>query len=110
MRGLSDSKLIAHTADRVDRATSDTLLSGSALKLAACCGQGHLSWCAPLAWLVRDLLLPIIWLKGWLSSTYAWRGDVVVIHVVAELSRQQHLANSNHARRPRCHDSFVKSS
>lgn len=39
----------------------------------------HFSWRSPLAWLVRDLLLPIIWLKGWLSSTYAWRGDVVVI-------------------------------
>ncbi len=30
---------------------------------------------SPLAWAVRDLLLPAIWFNGWLGSAFVWRGN-----------------------------------
>src|ERR1700681_641627 len=35
----------------------------------------HLTVRSPLAWALRDLLLPAIWFNGWLDSTFAWRGN-----------------------------------
>jgi ceramide glucosyltransferase len=35
----------------------------------------HLSARAPLAWMVRDLLLPVIWLNGMLGNAFVWRGN-----------------------------------
>jgi len=35
----------------------------------------HLSARSPLAWLLRDLLLPAIWFNGWLGSAFVWRGN-----------------------------------
>jgi ceramide glucosyltransferase len=35
----------------------------------------HLNTRSPLAWLVRDLLLPAIWFNGWLDSAFVWRGN-----------------------------------
>ena len=29
---------------------------------------------APLAWLARDLLMPVIWLQGWYGRDFTWRG------------------------------------
>lgn len=29
---------------------------------------------APLAWLARDLLMPLIWLQGWYGQDFTWRG------------------------------------
>jgi ceramide glucosyltransferase len=43
----------------------------------------HLSWRSPAAWVVRDLLLPVIWIGGWLGSGVVWRGH----HVQAVESR-----------------------
>jgi ceramide glucosyltransferase len=34
----------------------------------------HLTARSPLAWLLRDLLLPAIWFNGWLGTTFVWRG------------------------------------
>jgi ceramide glucosyltransferase len=34
-----------------------------------------LSWLSPLAWLMRDLLLPVVWVKGWSTVSYTWRGN-----------------------------------
>jgi ceramide glucosyltransferase len=34
----------------------------------------HLSWRSPAAWVVRDLLLPVIWIGGWLGTGVVWRG------------------------------------
>jgi ceramide glucosyltransferase len=34
----------------------------------------HLSWRAPLAWLLRDLLLPALWIGGWVATGFVWRG------------------------------------
>ena len=35
----------------------------------------HLNMRAPLAWVARDLLLPVIWFNGWLDSAFVWRGN-----------------------------------
>jgi ceramide glucosyltransferase len=34
----------------------------------------HLSWRSPLAWILRDLLLPLLWILGWLGTGVVWRG------------------------------------
>jgi ceramide glucosyltransferase len=34
----------------------------------------HLSWRSPLAWLLRDLLLPVLWIGGWVATGFVWRG------------------------------------
>ena len=30
---------------------------------------------APLVWMIRDLLLPVLWIQAWLGSTFVWRGN-----------------------------------
>jgi ceramide glucosyltransferase len=35
----------------------------------------HLTISSPLAWVLRDLLLPAIWFNGWLGSAFVWRGN-----------------------------------
>ena len=35
----------------------------------------HVSWMSPLAWAVRDLLIPLIWCRGWLGNGFTWRGN-----------------------------------
>jgi ceramide glucosyltransferase len=47
---------------------------GSEAVLAWAAGW-HLSVRSPLAWLLRDLLLPAIWFNGWLGSAFVWRGN-----------------------------------
>jgi ceramide glucosyltransferase len=34
----------------------------------------HLSWRSPLAAVLRDLLLPLLWVLGWLGTGVTWRG------------------------------------
>jgi ceramide glucosyltransferase len=36
-----------------------------------------LSWRSPLAWAMRDALLPAIWIAGWVRGRYVWRGNAV---------------------------------
>ena len=35
----------------------------------------HLGPRSPLAWALRDALLPLVWMHAWLSDGYAWRGN-----------------------------------
>jgi ceramide glucosyltransferase len=35
----------------------------------------HLTARSPLAWALRDLLLPAIWFYGWRGSAFVWRGN-----------------------------------
>jgi len=35
----------------------------------------HVGALSPLAWLVRDLLLPVLWLEGWAGNKFVWRGN-----------------------------------
>jgi len=38
-----------------------------------------LAWSSPPAWLVRDLLLPWLWIKGWSREQFVWRGNVMSV-------------------------------
>src|SRR5262249_50782298 len=47
---------------------------GSEALLARAAGW-HLSLASPLAWALRDGLLPLVWMHAWLTEGYAWRGN-----------------------------------
>jgi ceramide glucosyltransferase len=49
---------------------------GSEALLASAAGW-HLSAWSPLAWALRDALLPLVWVHAWLSDGYAWRGNEI---------------------------------
>ena len=38
-----------------------------------------LGWRSPLAWIVRDLLLPWLWIQGWLGDQFEWRGNPMTV-------------------------------
>jgi ceramide glucosyltransferase len=38
-----------------------------------------LSWRSPLAWMVRDLLLPVLWAEGWIGDNFVWRGNAMSV-------------------------------
>ena len=35
----------------------------------------HLSWASPAAWLLRDLLIPVLWVASWLGNDFVWRDN-----------------------------------
>jgi ceramide glucosyltransferase len=35
----------------------------------------HLTVRSPMAWILRDVLLPFLWLGGWLGRGFVWRGN-----------------------------------
>jgi ceramide glucosyltransferase len=47
---------------------------GSEAALAWVAGW-HMSMLSPLSWMLRDLLLPALWLEGWAGNTFVWRGN-----------------------------------
>jgi ceramide glucosyltransferase len=49
---------------------------GAEALLARCAGW-HFSWRMPLAMLLRDLALPVLWADAWLSDEVVWRGSTV---------------------------------
>lgn len=36
-----------------------------------------LTWRSPVAMVVRDLMLPMVWAKGWTRAAYRWRGRII---------------------------------
>jgi ceramide glucosyltransferase len=53
-----------------------TVWFGAEALLARCAGW-HFSWRMPLAMLIRDLMLPVLWVDAWLSDEVVWRGNTV---------------------------------
>jgi ceramide glucosyltransferase len=51
---------------------------GSEYGLCATAGW-PLSWRAPLLWLLRDLLLPVLWVQSWLGNALSWRGNAMSV-------------------------------
>ncbi len=51
-----------------------SLWFGVELVLARVAGW-HLRWQSPFAWLLRDILLPVLWVEGWVGNTFVWRGN-----------------------------------
>jgi ceramide glucosyltransferase len=49
---------------------------GAEAALARCAGW-HLSWRLIVAMLIRDLMLPPLWVAAWLSDEVKWRGSTV---------------------------------
>ena len=49
---------------------------GSEALLAHAAGWNLSVW-SPLAWVLRDALLPLVWGHAWLSDGYAWRGNEI---------------------------------
>lgn len=41
----------------------------------------HITWISPLAWITRDLLIPIIWFFAWAGNNFTWRGNLIDITV-----------------------------
>jgi ceramide glucosyltransferase len=39
----------------------------------------QLSLVSPAAWLVRDVMLPVVWLKGWIGDGFTWRGNDMTV-------------------------------
>jgi ceramide glucosyltransferase len=35
----------------------------------------HLSWRSAAMWIIRDLLLPVLWLAAWVGNQFEWRGN-----------------------------------
>lgn len=46
--------------------------------LAAVAGW-HLSWRSPIAWLARDLALPVLWVQAWAGNDFEWRGNEMTV-------------------------------
>ena len=38
----------------------------------------HWNWRSPFLCLLRDLLLPLLWIEGWLGREFQWRGNAMV--------------------------------
>jgi ceramide glucosyltransferase len=38
-----------------------------------------LNWQSPLAWMVRDLLLPVLWGQAWNGDNFVWRGNAMSV-------------------------------
>src|SRR6478609_8209035 len=53
-----------------------TIWYGAEAALAGMAGW-HLTVRSPLAWMLRDILLPPIWIGGWLGRGFVWRGNQV---------------------------------
>jgi ceramide glucosyltransferase len=51
---------------------------GTEAALAKAAGW-HVSLVSPFAWLVRDLMLPVVWLKGWIGDGFTWRGNDMTV-------------------------------
>ena len=50
--------------------------AGAEAMLARCAGW-HFSWRMPLTMLIRDLLLPVMWIDAWINNEVVWRGSTV---------------------------------
>jgi ceramide glucosyltransferase len=49
----------------------------------------HLSWLSPIAWLARDALIPILWLRALVARSLVWRGQRITLPPMLALRRQK---------------------
>jgi ceramide glucosyltransferase len=76
--------LIAGAYAATDEGISVALVLGLLLAIwfgaeaaLARCAAWHFSWRMPLALLIRDLMLPALWVEAWISDEVTWRGSTV---------------------------------
>lgn len=53
-----------------------TLWYGLEALLTALAGW-HLSWRSPIAWAMRDTLIPVLWCASWLGNGFVWRDNAM---------------------------------
>jgi ceramide glucosyltransferase len=73
---LAAAAIVAHTIG-IDASVIGGLVMvwyGSEALLARAAGW-HLTLRSPVAWLLRDLWLPALWISGWFGSEFVWRGN-----------------------------------
>jgi ceramide glucosyltransferase len=63
----------------IETAIAVALTWYSAEALLARMAGWHLTALSPAAWLLRDLLLPALWLLGWAGNSFQWRGNTMRI-------------------------------
>jgi ceramide glucosyltransferase len=69
---------VAAPAMGLDAGTALALTAALWLGTEACLARAagwHMSLVSPAAWLMRDLALPVVWLKGWTGDGFTWRGN-----------------------------------
>jgi ceramide glucosyltransferase len=49
----------------------------------------HISWRYPLVCLVRDCLIPAIWIYAWFGKNVVWRGNAMTIQVRQDMAFQE---------------------
>ena len=54
--------------------------------------EWHLSWRSPLLWMLRDLMIPMVWLNGWLGNQFVWRGNRMRVMTGAQKAAGHRLA------------------
>jgi ceramide glucosyltransferase len=64
-----------------------TLWYGAETGLAKLAGW-HLSPWSPLAFLARDLMLPVVWVEGWVGNGFTWRGNEMSATLAVTEARQ----------------------
>ena len=45
----------------------------------AAIGGWHLSWRSPVASILRDLLIPVLWMGSWIGNDFVWRGTAMTV-------------------------------
>jgi ceramide glucosyltransferase len=51
---------------------------GSEAALAGVAGWPLNQWSLP-AWIARDLMLPWLWVQGWVGDQFEWRGNAMTV-------------------------------
>jgi ceramide glucosyltransferase len=72
----------AYTADQCGLSAAASFLVLSLMwfggeAMLAYIARWHLSALSPFAWILRDLLLPVLWVQAWLSDGFRWRGNEI---------------------------------
>jgi ceramide glucosyltransferase len=57
---------------------------GAEALLAAAAGW-HMRWRSPFAWMLRDALLPVLWVEGWVGNTFVWRGNDMSVAATSKI-------------------------
>lgn len=82
----------AATAAGIDASTAMVALAavwyGSEAVLARSAGW-HLTLVSPLAWAVRDLLIPVFWVAAWSGNTFNWRGNEMSTHRASSVAANE---------------------
>jgi hypothetical protein len=48
-----------------------------------------LSWLSPVSWLVRDALIPALWLRATIARSLMWRGQRMALPPMLALHRKK---------------------